>query len=537
MSKRDKGILLLVIAAVMVAGVIAYFSGKQSAPPPPKSFSVHQSTSDESDKAQAESEDWEMKLETDPDRNQVIKGGLKAIKTAKTTAESRLAAQQWIEAVKLNPVALAGQLKELLPELYIKVRVEDLYVKKDGKLMASEKAKKGVEDLKTFLENAVKIQKASSSEVKGYNTGISNGQIVRSDSPVIVGDKTAIKLQVTVGKNKGKTYYILARCGNLVLPEKTPTPVGKTDQPEPEYQNFQATKEWKNIPDGTIVPDVTFKLIRDDKVVVSTKVLRSGQTSISFGRHITKTVDGRRHTYTVQEIVPAGYEMSRNGNHFVNTRKTPTPKPVPVPKTETTNVTVRKDWVKEHLDPNRPTSVKVNLLQDGKVYDTIRLSANNSWQHTFSKLPVYNDKGRRHIYEVKEVDVPSNYSPSYQIMTGGFVIVNTYHPPKTPPPTLLPKSDNPGDYKYPTKKPGNNQVNPSQAENIPPRELKENEKAKPASKEKLTIEKEEVKEYKEGKTAEERHEMAVKEAEPLPGGEDLPPNDGEIEPPSNPNGP
>lgn len=537
MSKRNKGIALWVLLVIIIAvSAIAYFCGKQIVPPPPKSFSVHQSTPDESDKAQAESEDWEMTLETDPDRNQVIKGGLKAIKTAKTTAESRLAAQKWIEAVKLNPVALAGQLKELLPELYIKVRVEDLYVKKDGKLMASEKAKKGVEDLKTFLENAVKIQKASSSEVQGYNTGISNGQLVRSNSPVIVGDKTAIKLQVTVGKNKGKTYYILARCGNLVLPEKTPTPipVGKTDQPEPEYQVYQATKTWKNVPEGTIVPDVTFKLVRDDKVIVSQKVLRSGQRSISFGRHITKTVDGRRHTYTVQEIVPDGYEMSRNGNHFVNTYKTPNP----VPKAETTNVTVRKDWVKEHLDPNRPTSVKVNLLQDGRVYDTVRLNANNSWQHTFSKLPVYNNKGGRHRYDVKEVDVPSNYSPSYQIMTGGFVIVNTYHPPKTPPPPILtPKSDNPGDYKYPVKKPGNNQVNPSQAENTPPRELRNEEKAKPASKEKLTIEKEEVKEYKEGKTAEERHEMAVKEAEPLPGGEDQSPNDGEIEPPSNPNGP
>ena len=123
-------------------------------------------------------------------------------------------------------------------------------------------------------------------------------------------------------------------------------------------------------------------------------------------------------------------------------------------------------------------------------------------------------------------------------MTGGFIIINTYKPPKTPPPpTLTPKSGDPKEYRYVEKKPGNNQVNPSQAENTPPRELRNEEKAKPASKEKSVIEKEEVKEYKEGKTAEERHEMAVKEAEPLPGGEDLPPNDGEIEPPSNPNGP
>ena len=528
MSNKFKGIVLIALAIIIAVSAIAYFCGKQIAPNPPKSFSVHQS----SDKAQAESEDWEMKLQQTGLDNKVLDNGLQAIKKAKTNQEARSAAEKWINEIKRNPYTLAGMSRILLEDQTIKAK--QLYVEKDGKIMASAKAKEVVDDLVALLATTV-VSKASAEEVVGHNTGLVDGQVVRSENP-IVGDKTAIKLVGTMGKQKGKTYYVLARCGNLVVPEKTPVPVpvGKTDQPEPEYQVYQATKTWKNVPAGTTVPDVTFKLIRDDKVVVSTKVLKSGQTSISFGRHITKTVDGRRHTYTVQEIVPDGYEMSRNGNHFVNTYKTPKP----VPKTETTNVTVRKDWVKEHLDPNRPTFVKVNLLQDGRVYDTIRLNANNGWQHTFSKLPVYNNKGGRHRYEVKEVDIPINYSPSYQITTGGFVIVNTYHPPKTPPPpTLAPKSNNPGDYKYPVKKPGNNQVNPSQAENTPPRELRNEEKAKPASKEKLTIEKEEVKEYKEGKTAEERHEMAVKEAEPLPGGEDLPPNDGEIEPPSNPNGP
>ncbi len=532
MSNKFKGGVLLALAAIMVAGLIAYYFGKQIAPPP-KSFNVHQSNPDQSDKAQAESEDWEMTLQQTGLDNKVLDNGLQAIKKAKTNNEARSAAEKWINEIKRNPYTLAGMSRILLEDQTIKA--QQLYVKKDGKIMASAKAKEVVDDLVALLATTV-VSKASAEEVVGHNTGLADGQIVRSENP-IVGDKTAIKLVGTMGKQKGKTYYVLARCGNLVVPEKTPVaiPVGKTDQPEPEYQNFQATKEWKNVPEGTIVPAVTFQLVRDDKVIVGQKVLRSGQRSISFGKHIVKTVDGRRHTYTVQEIVPAGYEMSRNGNHFVNTY-TPTPVPKPVPKAETTNVTVRKDWVKEHLDPNRPTSVKVNLLQDGRVYDTVRLNDNNSWQHTFSKLPVYNNKGGRHRYEVKEVDIPINYSPSYQIMTGGFIIINTYYPPKTPP-TLTPKSDNPGDYKYPTKKPGNNQVNPSQAENTPPRELRNEEKAKPASKEKSVIEKEEVKEYKEGKTAEERHEMAVKEAEPLPGGEDLPPNDGEIEPPSNPNGP
>ena len=526
MSNRSKGIALLILLAIIIIGsAIAYFYGKQIAPPP-KSFSVHQSTSDESDKAQAESEDWEMKLQQTGLNNKVLDDGLQAIKKAKTNQEARSAAEKWINEIKRNPYTLAGMSRILLEDQTIKA--QQLYVKKDGKIMASAKAKEVVDDLVALLATTV-VSKASAEEVVGHNTGLADGQIVRSDSPVIVGDKAAIKLVGAMGKQKGKTYYILARCGNLVLPEKTPVPVGKTDQPEPEYQVYQATKTWKNVPAGTTVPDITFQLVRDDKVIVSTKVLRSGQKSISFGRHITKAVDGRRHTYTVQEIIPAGYEMSRNGNHFVNTY---TPTPVPKPKEQFTSITVNKRWV-NGLDKNPPKSVKVNLLQDGKVYDYVRLSDHNNWRHTFSKLPVYNKSGARHSYRIEETDIPADYSVSYD----GYTIINTYKPPKTPPPTLTPKSNNPGDYKYPVKKPSNNQVNPSQAENTPPRELRSDEKAKPASKEKPVIEKEEVKEYKEGKTAEERHEMAVKEAEPLPGGEDLPPNDGEVEPPSNPNGP
>jgi collagen adhesin len=525
MSNKFKGGVLLALAAIMVAGLIAYYFGKQIAPPPKSFNTVHQSAPDQSDKAQAES-DWEMTLKPTGVSNRVLDKGLQEARTD----NPRKAANTWVDEIKRNPYSLAGQLKDLLPKQYSTVQAEELYVKKGNKIMPSDKAKEAVHDLYAFMERA-RISKASAAEVKGYNTGLVDGQIVRSDSPVIVGDKTAIKLEVAIGENKGKTYYILARCGNLVLPEKTPVPVGKTDQPEPEYQVYQATKTWKNVPAGTTVPDVTFKLIRDDKVVVSTKVLKSGQTSISFGRHITKAVDGRRHTYTVQEIVPDGYEMSRNGNHFVNTHKTPTP--VPKPKEQFMSITVNKRWV-NGLDKNPPKSVKVNLLQDGKVYDYVRLSDHNNWRHTFSKLPVYNKSGARHSYRIEETDIPADYSVSYD----GYTIINTYKPPKTPPPpTLTPKSSNPKAYKYAEKKPGNNKVDYSQAENTPPRELRSKEKAQPAPKERPAIEKEEIKEYKEGRTAEERHEMAVKEAEPLPGGEDLPPNDGEIEPPSNPNGP
>jgi len=55
MSNKFKGIVLIALAIIIAVSAIAYFYGKQIAPNPPKSFSVHQSTSDDSDKAQPES--------------------------------------------------------------------------------------------------------------------------------------------------------------------------------------------------------------------------------------------------------------------------------------------------------------------------------------------------------------------------------------------------------------------------------------------------------------------------------------------------
>lgn len=97
---------------------------------------------------------------------------------------------------------------------------------------------------------------------------------------------------------------------------------------------------------------------------------------------------------------------------------------------------VKKQWNdRNDADGLRPRSVTIELLQDGKVLEEITLDKNNNWKYTWRNLEA------GHRYEVREKNVPSGYTVSYD-RTGGTVIVENYHrPPRDPDPK--PKPDPP----------------------------------------------------------------------------------------------
>ena len=45
-----------------------------------------------------------------------------------------------------------------------------------------------------------------------------------------------------------------------------------------------------------------------------------------------------------------------------------------------------KVWEDGDQETTRPESVRVQLLRDGEVYDTVTLSAENGWRHTWEDL-------------------------------------------------------------------------------------------------------------------------------------------------------
>ena len=90
-----------------------------------------------------------------------------------------------------------------------------------------------------------------------------------------------------------------------------------------------------------------------------------------------------------------------------------------VPPTDTISVT--KVW-KDKDQSKRPESVTMNLLQDGKIYDSIVLNAANGWKHTWTKLET------GHEYNVVEASVPSSYNALVDRENNDYTVTNTAKP-------------------------------------------------------------------------------------------------------------
>lgn len=86
---------------------------------------------------------------------------------------------------------------------------------------------------------------------------------------------------------------------------------------------------------------------------------------------------------------------------------------------------VLKVWSDSGHEIDRPQEVTVQLLQDGDVYDTATLSADNNWRYTWSKLP------SGHSWRVTE-EVPSGYTVSISSEGTTFVVRNSYDPERPP---------------------------------------------------------------------------------------------------------
>ncbi|MBR3785958.1 MAG: Cna B-type domain-containing protein [Firmicutes bacterium] len=78
---------------------------------------------------------------------------------------------------------------------------------------------------------------------------------------------------------------------------------------------------------------------------------------------------------------------------------------------------VLKIW-KDGEGENRPREIKVDLLKDGKVYDTVKLNEDDQWKHIWEKLPT------NHSWNVVEREV-SSYTATVTKEGHTFIITNT----------------------------------------------------------------------------------------------------------------
>ena len=123
-----------------------------------------------------------------------------------------------------------------------------------------------------------------------------------------------------------------------------------------------------------------------------------------------------RYTWTVEEVVPEGYEVSyktEDNTVFITNKNDYEPEPEVPP----VDLTVKKEWSDQgNKYGNRPGSVTVTLYNGGQAVEKVVLSAANGWTYTWTGLDGTGD------WSVLETGIPTGYKP-YYVRNGNVVTI------------------------------------------------------------------------------------------------------------------
>ncbi|MED0959153.1 Cna B-type domain-containing protein [Bacillus paramycoides] len=179
----------------------------------------------------------------------------------------------------------------------------------------------------------------------------------------------------------------------------TNTKVGET--------KVEGTKTW-NDNNATDRPStIKVDLLQNGKVVDTKEVTAATNWKYTFDKLQAYDAEGKAYKYEVKEQAVPGYESKVNGTDITNT------------KVGETKVEGTKTW-NDNKATDRPSTIKVDLLQNGKVVDTKEVTAETNWKYTFDKLQAYDTNGVAYKYEVKEQPVAG-----YESKVNGYDITNT----------------------------------------------------------------------------------------------------------------
>ena len=167
--------------------------------------------------------------------------------------------------------------------------------------------------------------------------------------------------------------------------------------------------------DGVRPDEITVNLLADGKKVDSKTVTAKDGWKYEFN-DLDKFKAGQEIKYTVEEAAVAGYETTYDGNNIVNTHQ--------VAKT---SVSGQKTWLDNNdQDGNRPDSITLHLLANGKEVATKAVTAKDDWKYEFNDLDKYS-AGKKIVYTITE-DQVNDYNSD---VSDAKNIVNKYTPGKT----------------------------------------------------------------------------------------------------------
>ncbi|WP_148662068.1 Cna B-type domain-containing protein, partial [Bacillus mycoides] len=179
----------------------------------------------------------------------------------------------------------------------------------------------------------------------------------------------------------------------------TNTKVGET--------TVEGTKTWKDNASLDRPNSIQVDLLQNGNVIQTQDVTAANGWNYTFADLAQYDANGVAYTYTVKEKPVAGYKSEVNGYNITNT------------KDAKTSVSGTKNW-NDNNAADRPSSIQVDLLQNGNVIQTQDVTAANSWNYTFADLAQYDANGVAYTYTVKEKPVAG-----YKSEVNGYNITNT----------------------------------------------------------------------------------------------------------------
>lgn len=202
-----------------------------------------------------------------------------------------------------------------------------------------------------------------------------------------------------------------------------------TNKYTPETIDIEGTKTWddNDDQDGVRPDEIKVKLFADgnkvtDKKLTVTKDANTDPTNANKWNFkwegLPKYSNGKVIKYTIGEEKVDKYDTKINNFDITNTYS---PKKI--------EVSVEKVWNDaNNQDGKRPTEIEVQLTAGGTdvAGKTLALNAGNNWTGTFAGLDE-KANGANIVYSVKEVAVPTGYTPSVaDINNGKVVVTNSY---------------------------------------------------------------------------------------------------------------
>lgn len=170
---------------------------------------------------------------------------------------------------------------------------------------------------------------------------------------------------------------------------------------------IEGTKTWLDDNSKDRPSSITVELYANGKKVDALKVTDETEWRYAFVDLEAYDNEGVAIAYTIEEVAVNGYQAQINGFDITNLR---------VGKT---NVEGTKTWKDNNAD-DRPSSIIVELLQNGKKIDEVKVTAAMDWKYSFPSLDKFDENGVAYRYAVQEQEVEG-----YTSTIEGYNITNT----------------------------------------------------------------------------------------------------------------